>query len=173
MSLAARLKVTAHRTALRIYRRLPVQGRRAVVRILTPTFTVGSICVVEREDGRVLLIQHFYRKRWGIPGGLLNRHEQGAAAAVREVREEVGLDIELVGEPAVVVDPVPRRVDLVYRARPAPGVDPDSARPCSPEIVRAEWHHVTDLPELQHETATAFQALARASARPPARPLPD
>jgi 8-oxo-dGTP pyrophosphatase MutT (NUDIX family) len=127
---------------------------------------VGSICVVEREDGRVLLIQHSYRKRWGIPGGLLNRGEAGTAAAVREVREEVGLAIELIGEPVVVVDPEPRRVDLIFRARPAPGADPDAARPSSPEIVRAEWHLVTELPDLQHETAMAFEALARAGLHP-------
>ncbi len=77
------------------------------------------------------------------------------------MREEVGLDVVLVGEPAVVVDPMPQRVDVVYRARLAPGCDPDDAAPRSPEIAGLRWFPVRDLPELQHETAGAFVALGR------------
>jgi len=43
----------------------------------------------------VLLIRHLYRQRWGVPGGLLQRHESPADAARREVREEVGLDVRV------------------------------------------------------------------------------
>jgi 8-oxo-dGTP pyrophosphatase MutT (NUDIX family) len=162
----------AHRGALRFYGRLPVRARRWVVRRVSPHFTVGTICVVERPDGHILLIQHAYRQRWGIPGGLLDRGETTADAAHREVAEEVGLAIDLIGEPAVVVDPVPRRVDVVYRARVARGTDPSEARPASPEIVEVGWFPPTGLPELQFETAQAIQALARASYSPAARPLP-
>ena len=78
---------------------------------------------------RVLLVRHTYRQRWGVPGGLLNRGEEPRDAARREALEEVGLRVELVGEPAVVVDPGPRRVDVIFRARPADGADPDDVRP--------------------------------------------
>jgi NADH pyrophosphatase NudC (nudix superfamily) len=88
----------------------------------------------------------------------------------REVLEEVGLVVEVVGEPAVVVDPVPQRVDLVFRARPA---DPDQVRavPSSPEIAEAGWFSPEELPDLQFETANALVALARSSHSPQARPL--
>src|SRR5690606_38713567 len=89
-----------------------------------------------------------------------------------EVMEEVGIEITLEGEPAVVVVQEARRVDVVYRARPAPGMDPADARPCSPEIVEARWFPPDALPELQHETSGALVALARASTRPPAIGLP-
>ncbi|MGH9245624.1 MAG: NUDIX hydrolase [Acidimicrobiales bacterium] len=160
-----------HRGLLHLFRRLPVQGRRFAVRVLNPTFSVGAVVLVERSDGRVLLVRHSYRRRWGTPGGLLNRRETPEVAAYREVREEVGIDVDLVAEPVVVVDPTPRRVDVIFRARPAAGVDPDSVSPRSPEIVEVGWFETGGLPELQHETAAALRALARAAVSPPAVPL--
>ena len=151
-----------HRFALRCYQRLPVLGRRWVVRTIAPSYTVGAMCIIERPDGALLLIRHSYRSRWGVPGGLLNRREEPAMAARREVREEVGLAVELLGEPVVVIDAVPQRVDLVYRARLAPGAGLDDVRPVSAEIAEARWFPPAELPELQHETTTALMALARA-----------
>lgn len=153
-----------HRALLKGFRRLPVGARRRLVRTFAPSFTVGAIAFIERPDGALLLVRQVYRKRWGAPGGLLERGEDPAGAAVREVREEVGLDVVLIGEPAVVVDPEPQRIDIVFRARPAPGADPATARPRSPEIAVVEWFAPSELPELQHETADAFVALARVRA---------
>lgn len=148
-----------HLLLLHVYRRLPRSLRLFVVHRMTPSFTVGSICVVERDDGALLLVRHSYRGRWGFPGGLANRGEEVADAARREAMEEVGLSVELLGEPAVVVDPDPRRVDVVFRARP---IGADQARAGSPEIVELAWFAPDDLPELQHEASSALVALARA-----------
>lgn len=155
-----------HVLLLRLYRHLPTTGRRLVVRTMAPSFTVGSMCVIERDDGDVLLVRHVYRNRWGVPGGLLKRGEDAADAARREVFEEVQLRVDLIGEPAVVVDAEPQRVDVVFRARPAADGDRTEMAPGSPEIVEARWFPAGSLPPLQHETVTAFVALARV-ARPP------
>lgn len=156
---------------LRLYQRLPTKARRMVVRTIAPSFTVGSMCIIERPDGDVLLVRQAYRRRWGIPGGLLQRGESAADAACREVREEVNIDVVLIGEPAVVVDPIPQRVDVIFRARPAPGVDYDTVGPASPEIVEARWFSAEELPELQAESVGAFIALARSSRSPQAPPI--
>lgn len=152
-----------HLLALEVYSRLPTRARRRVVRSLTPSFTVGAICVVERADDEVLLVRQVYRRHWGIPGGHLQRGEEPADAVRREVLEEVGLVVDLLGEPAVVVDAEAQRVDVIYRARPAADVDPDALRPVSPEIAEARWFARTDLPDLQEETVQAFLALSRAA----------
>jgi ADP-ribose pyrophosphatase YjhB (NUDIX family) len=156
-----------HRFALLVYQRLPTSLRRMVVRRVAPTFSVGAMCIIERADGRVLFIRHVYRNRarWGVPGGLLQRGEDAADGARREVREEVGLEVELVGEPTVNVDATPRRVDIIYRARPRRDAEADQVKPSSVEVLEARWFAPTELPELQFETAEAMQLLARASAR--------
>jgi 8-oxo-dGTP pyrophosphatase MutT (NUDIX family) len=156
------MRARLHRALLKLYQRLPVLGRRWVVRTIAPSYTVGAMCIIERADGAILFVRHSYRKRWGVPGGLLKRREEPHDAAVREVREEIGVDVELFGEPAIVVDPVPQRVDLVYRGR-LTADDPDLAA-LSPEIVEARWFPADDLPELQFETTGALIALARAAA---------
>jgi 8-oxo-dGTP diphosphatase len=164
------MRRTLHLALLRLFRVLPRRVRLRVVHTLSPTFTVGAICVIERADGAVLLVRHSYRQRWGLPGGLLERGEEAEAGARREAVEEVGIEIELEGEPAVVVDPDARRVDVIFRARPVADADVEHITPRSPEVVEARWFDAAALPELQHETSGALVALARATARPVARP---
>lgn len=157
------MRTRLHVWLLRAYRRLPVWARRRAVRTIAPSFTVGAMCFIERSDGAVLLVRHLYRERWGVPGGLLQKGETSADGARREVFEEVGLAVDLLGEPTVVVDPEPQRVDVIYRARPAPGMDPETAAPGSPEILEARWFNRDGLPDLQFETSVALVALARAT----------
>lgn len=150
----------AQRTLLRVWKHVPRTVRRWLVRLGAPSYTVGTACVIERDDGSILLVRLTYRDRWGLPGGLIERREDVAECARREVREEVDLAVDLVGAPAVVVDSHPQRIDVVFRARPAAGADPDAARPASPEIRDVRWFPAHDLPELQHETVSGLLALA-------------
>lgn len=160
-----------HRLLLRVYRALPTRPRRWVVRMIAPKYTVGAICFLERPDGALLFVRLAYRERWGVPGGLLQRGEEPADAVKREVREEVGLDIELVGEPAIVVDARPQRIDVVFRARVAAHAHIADMAPHGPEIIEARWFAPDALPELQFETADALVALARSARSPQAVPL--
>ena len=150
-----------HLLLLAVYRRLPTWARRRVVRTIAPSFTVGAVCFIERGDGALLLVRQVYRRHWGVPGGLLERGEDAADGARREVFEEVGLAVDLVGEPLVTVDPEARRVDVIYRSTPMPGADLDDLRPCSPEIVEVRWFPRDELPELQPETADALVKVSR------------
>ncbi|MSU55042.1 MAG: NUDIX domain-containing protein [Candidatus Taylorbacteria bacterium] len=57
-------------------------------------FTV-EVFIVHKD--RVLLRMHDKYKKWLSVGGHIELYEDPIEAAVREVKEEVGLDIELVG----------------------------------------------------------------------------
>lgn len=50
------------------------------------------------NDGAVLLRKHDKYKLWLVPGGHIELDELPTDAAIREAKEETGLDIELVGE---------------------------------------------------------------------------
>lgn len=142
--------------------RLPRGVRRRIVRAVSPKYTVGALCIVRRDDGSVLLVRHSYNKRWGTVGGLAKSGEAPEVCAVRETREECGLDVVVVGEPTVIVLPDLRRVDVVFLAVPAAHCDPDSARPISAEILETRWFAPGEAPELSADTASAWTALARA-----------
>ena len=126
------------------------------------------MCLIERDDGARLFVRHSYRRRWGVPGGLLNRGEDVRDAARREAMEEVGLDVELVGEPTVVVEPRSRRVDVIFAARPAPGADLDDVAPRSPEIDECRWFAARrPAPAAARDRRRARGAVAGAAARAP------
>ncbi|HET6835212.1 MAG TPA: NUDIX domain-containing protein [Acidimicrobiales bacterium] len=166
------MSVRIQKFLLQVWRRVPVLVRRWIVRLFAPSFTVGAACAIEREDGALLLVRVVYRDGWGLPGGLVNRREAIDSCARREVREETGLAVDLVGEPAVVVAARPQRIDVVYRARPAAGADADTAAPRSPEVSDVRWFPAQALPELQPEAISALVALARSDVPRGSGPLP-
>lgn len=141
---------------LRVYGGLPARARRLLVHWVTPSFRVGAACIVVSEDGAILLVRHSYRPGWGLPGGLIGRHEEPREAALREAREEVGLDLEVTAGPKVLVDAPGRRVDVIFEARLAP--DSPAQQPVAkfPEIVEVRWFSPARLPDLQEEAAGAL-----------------
>jgi 8-oxo-dGTP pyrophosphatase MutT (NUDIX family) len=58
-------------------------------------FTVAIFVV---QDGKVLVIHHRNLKKWLPLGGHIELDEDPEIAALRETKEESGLDVELVGE---------------------------------------------------------------------------
>lgn len=52
-------------------------------------------CILQDDQGRVLLLHRNTAKRtqWEIPGGKIDEGENAQKAAVREVKEELGVDV--------------------------------------------------------------------------------
>jgi 8-oxo-dGTP pyrophosphatase MutT (NUDIX family) len=67
----------------------------------------ATVYIVEQE--RVLLIHHRKFNKWMAPGGHIEPNETPAEAAVREAREETGLEIQLHTQENVWVDCVNAR----------------------------------------------------------------
>ena len=53
--------------------------------------TLGVRVLVRDEAARIALVRHTYADHWYLPGGGVRKGESFAAAALREVEEEVGL----------------------------------------------------------------------------------
>ncbi len=74
---------TAYRAAHRML--------RAYWKVRRPN-THGALIAVWHE-GRLLLVKNSYRRQYTLPGGYVRSGESAAAAAQRELREEVDLDL--------------------------------------------------------------------------------
>lgn len=57
-------------------------------------------CILLDEQGRILLLHRNTEKynHWEVPGGKVEPGESNADAAVRELREELGVEVEIVRE---------------------------------------------------------------------------
>jgi 8-oxo-dGTP pyrophosphatase MutT (NUDIX family) len=62
------------------------------LRALWAPTVLGVTGAVFDVGGRVLLVRHRYNPGWRLPGGGVDRGETPAAAILRELREEVGLE---------------------------------------------------------------------------------
>jgi 8-oxo-dGTP pyrophosphatase MutT (NUDIX family) len=63
-----------------------------------PNSIVAAVTVFVLDDyGRVLLIRRTDNGLWAIPGGAQDFGEYIAETAVRETREESGIDVEVTG----------------------------------------------------------------------------
>jgi ADP-ribose pyrophosphatase YjhB (NUDIX family) len=101
---------------------------------ITRDFTATTFVV---HDGSTLLLLHRKLGKWFPPGGHIEANELPDQAAIREVREESGLEVELLAQSAalgqVVVLPQPicilledinpehQHIDLIYFAQVSGG----------------------------------------------------
>jgi 8-oxo-dGTP pyrophosphatase MutT (NUDIX family) len=70
---------------------------------------MGAAVLFTDTGGRVLLVEPTYKDYWEVPGGAVDADESPYDAAVREVKEELGLSVS--PGPLLVVDWVPPRPD--------------------------------------------------------------
>jgi 8-oxo-dGTP diphosphatase len=86
---------------------------------------VVDIIILRR--GRIVLIKRKFapfRGKWALPGGFVDYGEEPQKAAVREAKEETGLDVRLADERIAYVFGDPKRdprghlISLVFVAKP-------------------------------------------------------
>jgi len=128
----------------KIWRSLPVRMRQLSMRFTHTRFTVTAGAVIFNDQKQVLLLKHRFRagSGWGLPGGFLERGEQPIDALRRELREEIGLELEDVEVFAARSFKKPKQVEVLFRARANAKV-----KPLTMEVERAEWFPLSSLPE--------------------------
>lgn len=147
---------TLHRWALVLFLRMPRRLRVAAVRVIAPSHTVGAVALVE-HDGRILVLRQHHRAGWTLPGGLVNRGESGDAAVVRELKEEVGLDVVVDLPVGVVVEPRSRRVDVVFHVSAEGPVEVQAGS----EAIEAAWLRLDELGEVDEPTEKVLDVYRR------------
>ena len=129
---------------------------------LTRDFTATTFVV---HDDRTLLLHHRKLAMWLPPGGHIDPHELPDQAALREVREESGLEVELLTRGYVLghvrvlpqpycvlledIGPGHQHIDLIYFARVSGGTLAHAER----EARAARWYSWEDLadPEIAED----------------------
>ncbi|MER5734343.1 NUDIX domain-containing protein [Streptomyces sp. NPDC002262] len=115
---------------------------------------VPSVTVVVRDgEGRLLLIHKTDNDLWALPGGGHDIGERIGDTAVREVREETGIEVEVDNIVGLYTDPdhvlayddgeVRQQFSICFRARPVGG----SLRTSS-ESKEVRWVNPADLDDL-------------------------
>ena len=138
--------------------------------------TFGYALVVVRQGRRFLLIQERkYGQEWYLPAGRAEQGERMVDAALRETREESGLDVVLEG--LIRVEHVPMedgtaRLRVIFVARPANDAPPKST--ADEHSLRAGWFtldEVEKLPLRGDEVVDLFRYLERGGAVYPLKVL--
>ncbi|HEX9045968.1 MAG TPA: NUDIX domain-containing protein [Verrucomicrobiae bacterium] len=143
-------------------------------------FTVAIFVV---HDGKILLIHHRKLNKWLPLGGHIELDEDPEQAALREAREESGLDVELLGERPPTTSPgtraliAPRFLDIhrisdthehigmIYWARPKLGGGHPAIELAAEEHHDIRWCNLADLDTLTPPMTEAVKWYCRQAIR--------
>lgn len=116
-----------------------------------PAVTADCIVITRESEPKVLLIRRGgapFKGGWAFPGGFMNMNETTEQCAIRELKEETGLQISNIQQigaySKVDRDPRGRTVTVAYLAvidKPMPVVGLDDA-------AKAEWWPLSALSQL-------------------------
>ena len=143
----------------KIWRSLPVKIRRWSMRASHARFTVTAGALIFNDKGEILLLKHRFRagSGWGLPGGFLNAGEQPLDALKRELREEIGVEVEDAEVFAARGFKKPRQVEVLFRCR-VTGI----AKPRTMEVELAQWFSIDCLPDgLPHDQRGFIERAAK------------
>ncbi|MGC9334392.1 MAG: NUDIX domain-containing protein [Anaerolineae bacterium] len=121
-------------------------------RIVFREHKVAAAVIVE-HDGEVLLVRRRLNPRrglWSLPAGFVDFDETPAQAAVRECREETGLEVEIVGLLDVIAGAGHGDADIVivYRARWVGGEQLEDHLEAADDVDCVAFFAPDDLPPL-------------------------
>jgi 8-oxo-dGTP diphosphatase len=133
---------------------------------LDPKVAVGTIIV--DDHGHIVLVRRAIEPgygKWVFPGGYVDRGEEVRAAAVREAREEAGIDVRLDRLINVYSYPGPAPVIIVYAATMTGG-----CLACDDEGLEARFFAPDDIPWHELAFRSTLEALGEFLGRSPTRP---
>jgi ADP-ribose pyrophosphatase YjhB (NUDIX family) len=123
---------------------------------------MGAMVAIYDDEGRVLLVKQklYDRKCWTFPGGFIKSGETAHEAAIREVREEVNIQLSLKesDEVAHYRQHWANQIDVLFRTNLPVGAS--VGRFSRTEIEDAQWFDIEeDQPRLNAEARVAYSVL--------------
>jgi len=110
----------------------------------------GLVWRLHENKVQVLLIKQFaHKERWGIPKGHIDAGETLEECAVREIREEAGVDVKLGVrlQDVFIKNDAEDKTVVSWLAVPVGSHEPNHNDPDS-EVADARWFDVDALPEI-------------------------
>lgn len=126
-----------------------LSGWTALMDSVLPKKRVIAHVIVRDTSGRVLLCQVSYKKDLELPGGVVEPDEDPATGASREMHEELGLALPLVG--VLAIDWLPRwegwgdAIEILYDGGVHEPSLIESLNPDGFEILGVSWHAPEEL----------------------------
>lgn len=94
---------------------------------------VGVPVIIQNSQGEILLGKRksnslYYANYWGLPGGLADRGEKLIDVAIREVNEEIGVEIKVLKQSKKIYEVLPSKdsnlhtINIVFYAKIISGI---------------------------------------------------
>lgn len=126
-----------------------------------PEWTVGAFTVVRDDDGGVLWVKRRDYDVWNLPGGRSERGEAPWETAVREMKEETGLDVQLTDLTGVYVKPQNNELILTFTASVTGGRLTPNEEAAAFAYFRPEEEPANTMPKQVARVADAVDARLR------------
>jgi 8-oxo-dGTP pyrophosphatase MutT (NUDIX family) len=128
--------------------------------------------VVTDDAGRILMIHRSDNDNWAVPGGAMDLGESIVDCAVRETKEETGIDCEVTGLVGIYTDPkhvilytsdgeVRQEFSIVFTAKAVGGTPTPSS-----ESRQVEWVERERLEDLQMDRSMRMRLEHYLATRP-------
>lgn len=104
-------------------------------------FNLGAFAIVLDDSKRVLLCHRTDYDLWNLPGGGVENNESPWEAVIREVKEEVGLDVKVEKLLGIYNKPIKNNLVFSFLCKRIGG-----NLVLADEADRIEWFHLSELP---------------------------
>ena len=116
-----------------------------------PAVTADAVVITKKPIPKVLLIERGdepFKGHWAFPGGFMNMDETTEACAIRELKEETGLELDnpkQIGTYSDIDrDPRGRTISVVYLFE----IESEREVTGQDDAAKAQWWDIKNLPEL-------------------------
>ncbi|MBU0490909.1 MAG: NUDIX domain-containing protein [Chloroflexi bacterium] len=108
-----------------------------------PLFVVVALVLIRQGDDVLLVRQSYDQRYWSLPGGMMEHGESVDQAAIREVKEETGLDVRLTRVVGIYSKPADDAIAITFEGKVVGG----ELHPAADDVSECCYFPLDRLPE--------------------------